>query len=56
MIRTILISDYIQVQGAFVRDLEDGSIVVSTSSGQFSGRPVRSEVKAPAHEVLAVAQ
>ncbi|NUH65511.1 hypothetical protein HTT03_09455 [Sulfitobacter sp. S0837] len=55
MIRTILISDYIQVQGTFVRNLEDGSVVVSTGSGQFAGRPIQGEVKASSQEMLAIA-
>jgi hypothetical protein len=55
MIRTILISDYIQVQGAFVRALGDGNIVVCTGNGQFTGRPIQTTVKPSSHEVLAVA-
>jgi hypothetical protein len=55
MIRTILISDYIQVQGAFVRALDDGKIVVCTGNGQFTGRPIQTGATASSHEVLAVA-
>jgi len=55
MIRTILISDYIQIQGSFVRALEDGRIVVSTGKGQFEGRPILAEPKPSSHEVLTIA-
>ncbi len=55
MIRTILVSDYIQVQGAFVRASNDGNIVVCTGEGQFEGRPIGHLGKKPAsHVVLAV--
>ncbi len=55
MIRTILISDYIQVQGAFVRSLGDGKIVVCTGNGKFAGRPIQVDAKSTSHEVLAIA-
>ncbi|MFG6515464.1 hypothetical protein ACGYK6_16680 [Sulfitobacter sp. 1A15333] len=55
MIRTILISDYIQVQGAFVRSLGDGKIVVCTGNGEYAGRPIQGDAKPASHEVLAVA-
>jgi hypothetical protein len=40
MVRTILVSKYIQVQGAFVQVLKNGNIIVCTGNGQFEGRPV----------------
>ncbi len=40
MVRTILVSKYIQVQGAFVRALKNGNIIVCTGNGQFEGRPI----------------
>lgn len=55
MIRTVLISDYIQVQGTFVRDLSDGSVVVSTGNGQFTGRPIQTTVKPSSEKMLAIA-
>jgi|TARA_R100001440_G_scaffold11088_11_gene19926 hypothetical protein len=55
MIRTILISDYIQVQGAFVRSLGDGNIVVCTGNGEYAGRPIQTEAKSSSHKILAVA-
>lgn len=40
MLRTIIVSDYVHVQGAFVRALAEGDIIVSTGSREFSGRPI----------------
>jgi len=54
MIRTILVSDYIQVQGAFVRASDDGNIVVCTGEGKFEGRPIGHPAKPSSHVVLAV--
>ncbi|MEP2985963.1 MAG: hypothetical protein ABJN39_00070 [Sulfitobacter sp.] len=45
MIRTILISDHIPIQGKLVRALEDGNIVVCTGNDQFVGRPIQAQVK-----------
>lgn len=39
MIRTIDVSTYIQVQGLFVRALDNGDIVVSIGKREFVGRP-----------------
>ena len=55
MIRTILISNYIQVQGAFVRSLGDGNIVVCTGNGEYVGRPIQEGAKPSSHKMLAVA-
>lgn len=50
MLRTILLSDHIQVQGTLIRTLDDGKIVVSTGTKEFTGVPVEGKVKAaPAH-------
>lgn len=54
MVQTILISKYIQIQGAFVRALENGNIIVSTGKGQFEGQPISAEPKPSSHVVLAV--
>jgi len=54
MIRTILVSDYIQVQGAFVRVSDNGNIVVCTGKGKFEGRPIGPAVEPSSHVVLAV--
>lgn len=40
MIRTITLGAYISVQGAFVRSLPDGKIVVRDGERLFTGRPV----------------
>ena len=40
VVRTILVSKYIQVQGAFVQALKNGNIIVCTGNGQFEGRPI----------------
>lgn len=40
MLQTIVISDYIHVQGKLVRALDSGEIVVCTGSRQFVGTPI----------------
>ena len=40
MIRTITLGAHISVQGAFVRSLPDGKIVVRDGARVFTGRPV----------------
>ena len=40
MIRTITLGPHISVQGAFVRNLPDGKIVVRDGERIFAGRPV----------------
>lgn len=54
MIRTILVSDYIQIQGAFVRASDDGNIVVCTGKDKFEGRPIGHAVAPSSHVMLAV--
>jgi hypothetical protein len=40
MLRTIQIGTCIQVQGILVRNLNDGRIVVSVGSREFTGSPI----------------
>ena len=40
MLRTISVGEYLQIQGLFVRTLENGKIVVSVGNRQYEGRPV----------------
>ncbi len=40
MIRTIMIGEYISVQGLFVGRLPDGRIAVRVGDRVFTGRPV----------------
>lgn len=54
MIRTILVSKYIQVQGKFVRALACGNIVVSVGKNEFEGRPLSFIPKPSSREVSAV--
>ncbi len=56
MIRTISVSDYIQIQGKFVRALNNGNIVVSTGMNEFEGRPLKSALKHLSKIVLAVSK
>ncbi|PRY93025.1 hypothetical protein BCF33_1890 [Hasllibacter halocynthiae] len=43
MIRTITIGDHLSVQGAFVRELSGGRILVRVGQSTFAGRPVGSK-------------
>ena len=40
MLRTIIMSTCVQVQGTFVRALSDGRIVVSVDNRDFAGQPI----------------
>ena len=40
MIRTVTIGDHLSVQGAFVRDLPGGRILVRVGQSTFAGKPV----------------
>ena len=40
MLRTIVIGNYISVQGTFVRQLPDGKILVRVGDREFAGKPV----------------
>jgi len=40
MLRTIIIGACVQVQGTFVRALNDGRIVVSVGDRDFAGQPI----------------
>lgn len=53
MLRTVIVSDYIHVQGTFVRALDDGDIIICTGNRKFLGKPINppspSEVTPAAH-------
>jgi hypothetical protein len=40
MVRTITVGSYISIQGMYVRDLDDGRMVVRVGRQEFVGRPV----------------
>jgi hypothetical protein len=40
MLRTIQIGSCISVQGLFVRELPDGTVVVRVDAATFAGKPV----------------
>ena len=42
MIRTVTIGDHLSVQGAFVRELPNGRVVVRVGDSTFAGKPVGS--------------
>ncbi len=44
MIRTILIGSCVWIQGLFVRQLDDGNIVVRVGDRNFVGKPVSASV------------
>lgn len=41
MLRTITVGTHIQIQGLFVRTLENGKVVVSVGEQEFQGNPVK---------------
>ncbi|WP_212769887.1 hypothetical protein [Thalassovita mangrovi] len=43
MLRTIVIGNYISIQGTFVRKLPDGKILVRVGDREFAGQPVPSK-------------
>ncbi len=46
MIRTILVGSCVSVQGVFVRELEDGRIVIRVGDRFYQGKPVVEPVAA----------
>lgn len=40
MYRTIIVGEYIAIQGRFVRDLENGHIVIRVGEAEYAGPPV----------------
>lgn len=46
MLRTILLGSCVYVQGTFVRNLDDGKIVVRVGERLFQGRPVAAQAAA----------
>jgi hypothetical protein len=40
MLRTITVGNHIQVQGLFVRSLENGKVIVAVGERQYQGHPV----------------
>lgn len=47
MIKTIVVSKYIQIQGMFVRALSNGNIVISVGKNEFEGRPLKTDFLHP---------
>lgn len=44
MIRTVTVGDYVSVQGAYVRSLPDGRVVVKVGEKTYAGNPIQAEV------------
>jgi len=40
MLRTITLGTHVQVQGLFVRTLENGKVIVSVGEREYEGKPV----------------
>ena len=40
MLRTITVGNYVQIQGLFVKELENGRVVVSVDDRLYEGKPV----------------
>ena len=40
MLRTITIGSYLQIQGLFVRTLENGKVIVAVGDREYEGKPV----------------
>ena len=40
MLHTITVGNHIQVQGLFVRSLENGKVIVAVGERQYQGQPV----------------
>ncbi|MGR3541406.1 MAG: hypothetical protein ACU0BS_08250 [Hasllibacter sp.] len=40
MIRTVNIGEHLSIQGAFVRDLPNGRVLVRVGKSTFAGKPV----------------
>lgn len=40
MLRTITVGNHVQIQGLFVRDVENGKVIVAVGSREFEGKPV----------------
>lgn len=41
MLRTITVGTHVQIQGLFVKALENGKVVVSVGSREYEGHPVK---------------
>jgi len=46
MLRTIMVGNYVSVQGCFVRALADGRVVVRVDQREYIGHPVRAQTAA----------
>ena len=40
MLQTITVGSHLQIQGLFVRTLENGKVIVSVDNREFEGTPV----------------
>ena len=44
MIRTVTVGDYVSVQGAYVRSLPDGRVVVKVGEKTYAGNPIQAGI------------
>jgi len=40
MLRTITVGTHVQVQGLFVRTLENGKVIVAVGDREYEGKPI----------------
>jgi hypothetical protein len=40
MLRTIAVGSHVQIQGLFVRALENGKVIVAVGSREYEGKPI----------------
>lgn len=43
MLRTITVGSYIQVQGLFVRTLDNGKVIVAVGEQEYEGKPINTQ-------------
>ncbi len=41
MLRTITVGTHVQIQGLFVRTLDNGKVIVAVGSREYEGKPVK---------------
>lgn len=41
MLRTITVGSHVQIQGLFVRTLDNGKVIVAVGSREYEGNPVK---------------
>jgi len=40
MLRTITVGSHVQIQGLFVRALENGKVIVAVGNREYEGKPI----------------